>query len=191
MRLSITRIKAGRTESVEPIFACGMVIASNVGRFICMKRAHRMLVLLLLLTYTGTATAVMPAAFAALAVLDGSHRVLICRSEQGMEVRLHHRENDYTPEVCDHDGLLAQMVVSFCRPAEEGDHSLTTNQVTGTVTNPGDEAKRFINDSVEAVHLDDWQARVTLKVVFKAARRDFRSSSGVALREIATIRMLI
>lgn len=176
---------------VEPIAACGMVIASKVGRFCCMKRAHRMLVLLLLLAYSGTATAVMPAVFAGLAVLDGSHRVLICRSEQGMEVRLHHREDDYTPEVCDHDGLLAQLVVSFCRPAAEGDHSLTTNQVTGTLTNPGDEAKRFINDSAEAVHLDDRQARVSLKVVFKAARRDFHDSRGVVLREIATLRMLI
>jgi len=150
-----------------------------------------MLVLLLLLAYTGTATAVMPAVFAALAELDGSHRVMICRTEQGMEVRLHHREDDYTPEVCDHAGLLAQMVVSFCRPAAEGDHSLTTNQVTGTLANPGDAAKRFINDSPEAVTFDDWQTRVTLKVDFKAVRRDFRSSSGVALREIATVRMLI
>ena len=191
VRLSITCIKAGWTESVEPITACGMVIASKVGRFCCMKRAHRMLVLLLLLAYSGTATAVMPAVFAGLAVLDGSHRVMICRSEQGMEVRLHHRENDYTPEVCDHAGLLAQLVVSFCRPAAEGDHSLTTNQVTGTLTNPGDDAKRFINDSVEAVNLDDRQARVTLKMVFKAVRWDFRSSSGVALQEIATVRMLI
>ena len=156
-----------------------------------MKRAHRILVLLLLLTYAGTATAVMPVVFAALAVLDGSHRVLICRSEQGMEVRLHHRENDYTPEVCDHDGILAQLVVSFCRPAAEGDHSLTTNQVAGTLANSGDEAKRFINDSVEAVNLDDWQARVTLKVDFKAVRRDFHDSRGVVLREIATLRMLI
>jgi len=156
-----------------------------------MKRAHSMLVLLLLLAYTGTATAVMPAVFAALAVMDGSHRVMICRTEQGMEVRLHHRENDYTPEVCDHAGLLAKLVVTFCRPAAEGDHSLTTNQVTGTLTNPGDEAKRFINDSQEAMNFDDWQARVTLKVVFKTARRDFHGSSGVALREIATIRMLI
>ena len=156
-----------------------------------MKRVHSMLVLLLLLAYTGTATAVMPVVFAALAVLDGSHRVMICRTEQGMEVRLHHRENDYTPEVCDHAGLLAQLVVSFCRPATEGDHSLTTNQVTGTLTNPGDEAKRFINDSLETLNFDDWQARVTLKVVFKSARRDFHDSSGVALREIATVRMLI
>ncbi len=160
-----------------------------------MKRAHSMLVLLLLLAYTGTATSIMPAVFAALAVLDGSHRVMICRTEQGTEVRLHHHENDYTPEVCDHAGILAKLVVSFCRPAAEGDHSLTTNQVTGTLTNPGDEAKRFIKDkpcgSLEAVNFDNRYSSVTLKVVFKASHRVVQDSSGAALREIATVRMLI
>ena len=63
--------------------------------------------------------------------------------------------------------------------------------MTGTLTNPGDEAKRFIHDGVEAVNLDDRQARVSLKVVFKAARWNYHDSRGVVLREIATLRMLI
>ena len=160
-----------------------------------MKRIHSLLVVLLLLAYAGTATSIMPAVFAALAVLDGSHRVLICRTEQGTEVRLHHHENDYTPEVCDHAGILAKLVVSFCRPATEGDHSLSTNNVTGTLTSPGDDAKRFIKDkeccSLEAVEWDDRQTRLPLKVISNTARRDFQDSSEMALREIATIRLLI
>lgn len=160
-----------------------------------MKRLHSLLVVLLLLAYAGTATSIMPAVFAALAVLDGSHRVLICRTEQGTQVRLHHRENDYTPEVCDHEGLLAKLVVSFCRPATEGDHSLSTNQVTGMLTNSSDDAKRFFKDkqdcSLESVDFNDWQARLTQGVVFKTALRDFHGSRGLALREIATIRLLI
>lgn len=160
-----------------------------------MKRIHSLLVVLLLLAYAGTATAIMPAVFAALAVLDGSHRVMICRTEQGTQVRLHHRENDYTPEVCDHEGVLAKWIVSFCRPAAEGDHSLSTNQVTGTLTSSDDEVKRFIKDkqdgSLEAVDYDDRHAGVILEVVFKTALRDFPDGSGAALQEMATIRLLI
>jgi hypothetical protein len=160
-----------------------------------MKRIHSLLVVLLLLAYAGTATAIMPAVFAALAELDGSHRVMICRTEQGMQVRLHHREDDYTPEVCDHTGLLAKLVVSFCRPAEEGDHSLSTNQVTGTLTSPDDEAKRFIKDkhcsSLEMVDYDTRQASVILEVVCRNTLRDSHHSRAVALREMATVQLLI
>ncbi|MCX6850803.1 MAG: hypothetical protein NTY98_17965 [Verrucomicrobia bacterium] len=160
-----------------------------------MKRIHSLLVVLLLLAYAGTATAVMPAVFAALAELDGSHRVMICRTEQGMQVRLHHREDDYTPEVCDHTGLLAKLVVSFCRPEEEGDHSLSSNQVTGTLTGPDEEAKKFIKDkqcsSLERVDYDTRQASVILEVVCRNTLRDSHHSRAVALREMSTIRLLI
>jgi len=153
------------------------------------------MVVLLLLAYAGTATSVMPAAFAALAALDGSHRVLICRTEMGTEVRLHHRDNDYTPEVCDHEGMLAKLIVSICRPAEEGDHSLSSNQVTGTLTGPDDEVKRIIKSkqdcSLEAVSFDDRQVRVDLELVFKTTLRSFDACSGVALEQIGTVRLLI
>lgn len=161
----------------------------------CMKRIHSLLVVLLLLAYAGTATSIMPAVFAALAELDGSHRVMICRTEQGLQVRLHHRENDYTPEVCDHAGLLGRLVVSFCHPATEGDHSLSTNQVTGTVTNPDNEAKRLIKEQqcggLEMVDFDGRQVRAPLKVAARITRRDFHEGGGLALRKIATVRMMI
>jgi len=162
-----------------------------------MKRFHSLLVVLLLLAYAGTATSIMPAVFAALAELDGSHRVMICRTEQGMQVRLHHRDDDYTTEVCDHGGLLAKLVVSFCRPDTEGDHSLSTNQVVGTLTSPDDEAKRFLKVkdkqccSLETVESDGWQARVILEKDVKRTRWDFRDCSSEELEEMATIRLLI
>ncbi|OYW78279.1 MAG: hypothetical protein B7Z37_00290 [Verrucomicrobia bacterium 12-59-8] len=160
-----------------------------------MKRIHSLLVVLLLLAYAGTATAIMPAMFAALALLDDSHRVLICRTEQGMQVRLHHRENDCTPEVCDHAGMLAKLVICFCRPATEGDHSLSTNQVTGMLTSTDDEAKRLLKDkqccSLQSIDLDGWQTRVILEKDVKSTHWDCRESSGVALAEMATIRLLI
>lgn len=161
----------------------------------CMKRIHSLLVVLLLLAYAGTATAVMPAVFAALAVMDGSHQVIICRTEQGTEVRLHHRENDYTPEVCDHTGLLTRMVVSFCRPAAEGDHSLSNNQVTSSLNGTDEEAKRSLKEpqcvSVAVVGFEGGQVRAPLKVTARVTRRDFHEGGGLALRKIATVRMLI
>lgn len=160
-----------------------------------MKRIHSLLVVLLLLAYAGTATSIMPAVFAALAELDGSHRVMICRTEQGLQVRLHHREDDYTPEVCDHAGLLGRLVVSFCHPATEGDHSLSTHQVTGTVTNPDNEAKRLIKEQpcggLEMVDYDTRPASVILEVVCRNTLRDSHHSRATALREMATIRLLI
>lgn len=162
-----------------------------------MKRFQSMLGVLLLLAYACTATSVMPAVFAALAVIDGSHRVMICRTEQGTEVRLHHRENDFTPEVCDHVGMLARLVVSFCRPAEEGDHSLATSQVTGTLTSQDDEAKRSAKDKLtecNTLSVPPFSHRLALLPQAQACRpvgEDFHDSSGATLREIATVRLLI
>ncbi len=160
-----------------------------------MKRFQCMLGVLLLLAYAGTVTAVMPVVVAALAVLDGSHRVMVCRTEQGTQVRLHHREDDYTPEVCDHAGVLGRLVVSLCRPATEGDHSLATSQVPGTLTSPDDEAKRFCKDrqlcSLEPVRFDGRQARAVQQIVFETALRAGCGSREEVLREIATIRLRV
>jgi len=196
MRLSITRIRGERVEKVEGWAGCGMVGVLTLSDFcFCMKRFHSLMVVLLLLAYAGTATSIMPAVFAALAELDGSHRVMICRTEEGLQVRLHHREDDYTPEVCDHEGMLGRLVVSFCQPAEEGDHSLSTNQVTGTVAGPDEDAKRFIKEqpcgSLELVDFDGRQVRAPLRVAARVTRRDFHEGGGLALRKIATVRMLI
>lgn len=160
-----------------------------------MKRLHGLMVVLLLLAYAGTATTIMPAVVAVLAALDGSHRVLICRTEQGTEVRLHHRDHECTPEVWDHQGMLAKLIVSICRPAEDGDHSLSSNQVTGTLTDPDEEVKRTIKSkqdcSWKAVRFDDQQARVDQEVVFKTPLRSFDTVSAVALEQMATVRLLI
>lgn len=160
-----------------------------------MERLYRMLALLLLLAYASTATTIMPAVFAALAALDGSHKVLICHTEQGMQVRLHHHEGDYTPEVCDHAGVLARLVVSFCRPATEGDHSLSNNQVAGGLAGPDDEEERLFKDkhdcSLPCLGPPPRFARVLLVQACRPARPDFHDSVEETLRQIATIRLLI
>ncbi|WP_395739969.1 hypothetical protein [Prosthecobacter sp.] len=160
-----------------------------------MERIHRMFAALLLLAYAGTATSIMPAVFAALAAIDGGHRVMICRTEQGMQVRLHHREDDFTPEVCDHEGLLGRILVSYCEPGTEGDHSLSTNQVTGTLTEPDDEAKRQIKERPccedGLVFFDARMDMVRLEEVCKEVLRGGEAGRNVALREMTTVRLLV
>lgn len=160
-----------------------------------MNRIYRMLALLLLLAYAGSATAIMPAVFAALATIDGSHRVLICRTEQGTQVRLHHRAGDYTPEVCDHNGMLARLVVSFCRPATEGDHSLSTNQDTGGLAGPDDEEERLIKDkhwgALPCLEFTPRFARTSPVHVSSLAWNGLHDNDADTLRQIATIRLLI
>ncbi|MBB5032520.1 hypothetical protein [Prosthecobacter vanneervenii] len=160
-----------------------------------MKRIYRLLALLLLLAYAGSATAIMPAVFAALATIDGSHRVLICRTEQGTQVRLHHHEDDYTPEVCDHSGMLTRLVVSFCRPATEGDHSLSTTQDSGTLAGPDDEEERLIKDKhwgvLPCLEFTPRFARTSALHVSSLAWNDQHENTADTLRQIATIRLLI
>ena len=160
-----------------------------------MKRIYRLLALLLLLAYAGSATAIMPTLFAALAAIDGSHQVMICRTEHGTQVRLHHHEDEYTPEVCDHSGMLARLVVSFCRPATEGDHSLSTNQVAGSLAGPDDEEERLIKDKqCCSPPCLEFASRFTRMPLARASRLDwhgFHDHGAATLRQIATIRLLI
>jgi hypothetical protein len=161
-----------------------------------MKRFQSMLAVLLLLAYASSATSIMPAVFAVLAALDGSHRVMICRTEHGTEVRLHHRENDYTPEVCDHTGVLARLVVSLSRPAAEGDHSLSTSQVTGNFGGRDDESERDCKEKQNgSVPLAGPEFHVVWRAVprtlFRLADWNIRERGGTALQEMATIRLMI
>ncbi|WP_395741951.1 hypothetical protein [Prosthecobacter sp.] len=169
-----------------------------------MKRVHRVLGLLLLLAYAGGATSVVPVVFAALAAIDGSHRIVVCPTEEGTQIRLHHREDDFTPEVCDHAGMLGRFVVSFCRPATEGDHSLSTREVAGGLSSQDDETERLIKgkDSkdkpcsglpgVEFSGRFAWVPRMTGdKVVLRAERDRTDAGGGEMLRRMATVRLLI
>lgn len=111
-----------------------------------MSRIHRIIALLLLLAYASTGTAAFPACILALAEMDGSHEVQVRESEQGTQVLLHHAGHDYTPEVADHGSALARTLVRMCRPASEGDHSLSLRRMTASAANASDEAKHSLKD---------------------------------------------
>jgi len=160
-----------------------------------MKRYKGILALLLLLVYASSATAIVPATFALLAALEGGHSVMVCPTEGGTQIRLHHREGDFTPEVCDHAGLLARVVVRFCRPATEGDHSLSTRQVAGGLASQDDETERSIKDkscwSLPEVGFAGRYARIPQASLAKAALSAGPAAGGEMLRRMATIRLLI
>lgn len=107
-----------------------------------MRFTHRFIALLLLLAYASTGTALFPAVVMTLATLDGSHQVLVIQSKSGTQVRLHHDDSHFTPAVEDHATELARLLVSMCAPATEGDHSLSTHCVIGSLLLARDEAKR-------------------------------------------------
>ena len=81
--------------------------------------------ILLLMAHAITGTSALPAFTTLAADLEGSHAVIVSQSEHGTQVMLHHRPNEYTPAVDDHQHALARMLVRLCRPSEEGDHKLS------------------------------------------------------------------
>lgn len=97
-----------------------------------MKRSvhQRLIALALLVAYAITGTSVMPAMVAMAAWMDGSHSVVVAPSEEGMQVTLHHRKDQYTPRVSDHDNSLTKLLVSMCRASDAGDHQMSTAHVT-------------------------------------------------------------
>lgn len=95
---------------------------------------HRIISALLLMAYAITGTSLTPAVMTMLADLDGSHQSLVRVSENGAQVVLHHRRSEFTPAVNDHRRGLARVLVSLCRPDCEGDHQMTTSQLSGNVS---------------------------------------------------------
>lgn len=97
-----------------------------------MKLYHRIIAALVLMAYAITGTSLMPVAVVMLAALDGSHDVVIRQSEQGTQLVLHHRVHEFTPQLTDHRKCMARVLVSLCRPNQEGDHQLVSAHVTST-----------------------------------------------------------
>lgn len=95
---------------------------------------QRIIALVLLVAYAITGTSVMPAVVSLAAWVDGSHAVIVQQSEQGLQVTLHHRSNEYTPRVSDHCNALAKVIVSMCAASEEGDHQMSTAHVTANAS---------------------------------------------------------
>lgn len=96
---------------------------------------QRLIAFVLLMAYAITGTAIMPAAMAFAAWLDGSHSVLVSQSEEGTQLTLHHRQNEFTPTVADHQNTLARVLVSFCKASEGGDHQLKSGYIDTTSKN--------------------------------------------------------
>ena len=97
-----------------------------------MKRFHRIIAALVLMAYAITGTSLVTAVAVVLAELDGSHDVMISESAQGMQLVLHHRHGEYTPQTKDHSKCMARVLVSFCRQDQEGDHCLSPAHVSST-----------------------------------------------------------
>jgi hypothetical protein len=108
---------------------------SDEGRVepnLIMKRFHRIIAALVLMAYAITGTSLVTAVAVVLAELDGSHDVMISESAQVMQLVLHHRHGEYTPQTKDHSKCMARVLVSFCRQDQEGDHCLSPAHVSST-----------------------------------------------------------
>ncbi|HEY1048764.1 MAG TPA: hypothetical protein VGE39_03375 [Prosthecobacter sp.] len=164
-----------------------------------MRPFRRLIALLLLLAYVSTGTSALPAFVVAAACVDGSHEVRIVRSEHGMQVRLHHEDEEhFTPEVADHSSVFTRVLVQMCAPAREGDHSLSTQFVSGSalLSREDDAAKR----AAKHVQVVDLSATVQLLAQLpssKAARStlpkgEVQAPPTQALHAcVSTVRLLI
>jgi hypothetical protein len=94
---------------------------------------HHIISALLLMAYAITGTSLMPAVMTMLVDLDGSHQSLVRVSEGGAQVVLHHRQTEFTPAVNDHRRGLARVLVSLCQADQDGDHQMTTSQLSGNL----------------------------------------------------------
>ena len=159
-----------------------------------MHRLLRIIAALLLLAHASTGTALIPAAVAALADLDGSHAVIVCHTASGTQVILHHRPGEYTPAVCDH-ALLGRMAVRLCQPSRDGDHNLAT---PSAAFNAAEDSKREIKTadacvtgSLPALHPAACQTR-SLSLRKSAVGRAPPDRSGLDVhRAIKASRLLI
>lgn len=104
---------------------------------------QRIIALVLLMVYSITGTAVLPAAVVLAAWADGSHAVAVNSSLNGTQVRLMHRSEEFTPGIADHESALARVIVSFCGASKEGDHQICSTQLDICVSVERDEFKRM------------------------------------------------
>lgn len=162
-----------------------------------MSSVHRLVALLLLLAYAGTGTSALPAMVMAAASMDGSHEVRIVQSEHGMQVRLHHEDEEhFTPEVADHSSTFTRVLVRMCAPAREGDHSLSTQCVSGSALMCRDDAKRAAKPC-QTVNLSATIQLLAQLPSFKDAHRLLPKTEPQTLPSqaqvacVATVRLLI
>lgn len=93
---------------------------------------QRLIASVVLMAYAITGTAIMPAAMALAAWVDGSHTVMVSQSAEGTQLTLHHRTGAYTPSIQDHQTALARVIVSLCKASDGGDHQLKSGRIDRT-----------------------------------------------------------
>lgn len=158
-----------------------------------MRFSHRIVMLLLLLAYAGTGTSMLAGVVMTAAWADGSHEVRIVQAEHGMQVRLHHGDaENVTPEVADHPSPFTRALVWMCAPAREGDHSLSTQCVSGSALVSREDAKRATKPP-PAVNL---AATIELLAQLPDRRRAHRFHPRLETRTaqhvcVSTVRLLI
>jgi hypothetical protein len=100
---------------------------------------QRLIAFLVLMAYAMTGTAIMPATMALAAWVDGSHTILVSQSDEGTQLTLHHRSDEFTPAIEDHPKTLARVIVSLCKGSEGGDHQLKSGHIDTTAQKERDE----------------------------------------------------
>lgn len=108
---------------------------------------QRLIALVLLMAYTITGTALLPAVLTLGAAIDGSHAVIVSQSDHGTQLTLHHRHHEFTPAVRDHEHALARILVCFCSAAESGDHQFNSTQADTGNRDEGDALVRSLKQA--------------------------------------------
>jgi hypothetical protein len=87
------------------------MISNMIRRF---TLRHRLIAALVLCAHVCTGTVLIPAVGTLIAVVDGSHALMVIRSASGYELVLHHEEGKTTPEVMDHGTLRVTVSKNIC-----------------------------------------------------------------------------
>lgn len=163
-----------------------------------LSHSQRLIAAMLLMAYSITGTSLMPALMAVAAWVDGSHSVMVARSECGTRVLLHHsKATGYTPSLQDHTSPLARIIVSFCRSSEGGDHQMVASQFESGMRSDREDAARAAKE-VPMVNMDATRQRLVSMdhVGHRALRTSFppapsKVAQGAVLPLIASVQLMI
>lgn len=161
-----------------------------------MSYQRRFIASLLLMAYAITGTSLMPATMLVLANLDGSHSVQVRESDHGTQLVLHHNGGNYTPLVNDHQGTLARVVVSLCRPDQAGDHNLVSAHMSGQVNTERQNSNSPVKQAALLNYLATsalilWKSQSENTSTVKLRRVEDRGSRIVQRRPLSTVQLLI
>lgn len=117
---------------------------------------HRLIAALVLCAHVCTGTVLISSVGALIAVVEGSHALMVIRSASGYELVLHHAVGKATPEIMDHGTVAARMLVCVCKTSPGGDHKLESTLLT-----EGDSIKEYLRLGNPALGEPVWMPGVT------------------------------